>query len=155
METVLPTTGRLAGVDYGTVRIGIAMTDARQSLASPIDNYNRRGPQADAKRFLDLVAQEKIVGFVIGLPIHLDGRESQKSREVRQFAKWLHELTSLPVVYCDERYSSKEAEQFLIDLDMPRKKRKQHLDKLAAQILLTAFLESRRRGENAELPLED
>jgi putative Holliday junction resolvase len=155
MEAVLPTEGRLAAIDYGTVRIGIAITDRRQSLASPLENYQRRGIEADGKRFRDLVKQEDIVGFVIGLPIHLSGRDSQKSLEVRKFAVWLRDLTGIPTMFCDERYTSKEAESMLIDVDMPRKKRKQRLDKLAAQILLSGFLDSRRRGENAELPLDD
>lgn len=155
MDSLLPTVGRLAAVDYGTVRIGIAISDRRQSLASPLDNYQRAGVEADARRFRDLVAQEQIVGWIVGLPVHLSGRESQKSSEVRKFAKWLKELTQLPIVYCDERYTSREAEAQLLAVDMPRKKRKQRLDKLAAQIMLAAFLESRSRGENAELPLED
>ncbi len=155
MDPLLPTEGRLAAIDYGTVRIGIAITDRRQSLASPLENYQRRGVEADAKRFRDLVKQEDIVGFVVGLPIHLSGRESQKSLEVRKFAVWLRELTGIPTMFCDERYTSKEAEGMLIDVDMPRKKRKQRLDKLAAQILLNGFLNSRRRGENTELPLDD
>jgi len=155
MDPLLPTEGRLAAIDYGTVRIGIAITDRRQSLASPLENYQRRGVDADAKRFRDLAKQEEIVGFVVGLPVHLSGRESQKSLEVRKFAVWLRELTGIPTMFCDERYTSKEAESMLIDVDMPRKKRKQRLDKLAAQILLNGFLDSRRRGENAELPLDD
>ena len=155
MDPLLPTEGRLAAIDYGTVRIGIAITDRRQSLASPLENYQRRGVDADAKRFRDLAKQEEIVGFVVGLPVHLSGRESQKSLEVRKFAVWLRELTGIPTMFCDERYTSKEAESMLIDVDMPRKKRKQRLDMLAAQILLHGFLDSRRRGENAELPLDD
>lgn len=151
----VPVEGRLAGIDYGTVRIGIAITDRRQSLASPLENYQRRTPALDGQRFQQLVKQEEIVGFVLGLPIHLNGADSQKSLEVRKFAKWLEPLVNRPIVFCDERYTSREAESFLIAVDMPRKKRKQRLDKLAAQIMLQAFLESRRRGENAELPLDD
>ena len=63
--------GRLAGIDYGTVRIGIAVTDPEQRLASPLANYTRRGEAADAAYFKRLVADERIVRFVVGLPIHL------------------------------------------------------------------------------------
>ncbi len=81
----MSSTGRLAGIDYGTVRIGVAITDAERRIASPLVNYTRRGEKADAEFFRRLAEQEQIAGFVVGLPIHLDGNESQKSTESRQF----------------------------------------------------------------------
>lgn len=141
--------GRLAGIDYGTVRIGVAVTDARQTLASPLENYARRTPQLDAEHFRSLVQAEGIQAFVVGLPVHLDGRESQKSAEARAFGAWLAQVTARPVVYFDERFTTAEAEQFLGAAQLTSKQRKQRLDKLAAQIMLTAFLESRSRGEAA------
>lgn len=154
MNQTLPTVGRLAGIDYGTKRIGVAVSDRRQSLASPVENYQRNGVEAESRWFRQFAQREELVGFVVGLPVHLDGGESAKSREARAFAQWLHELTQLPVVFCDERYTSKQAEQMLIEVDMPRKKRKQRLDKLAAQIMLQGFLESRACGDQATLPLD-
>ena len=137
------TRGRLCGVDYGTVRIGIALTDSRQTLASPHDNYTRRGPVQDAKYFVELAREENVAAFVVGLPVHTSGHESQKSLEARTFGAWLAELTGKPVVFFDERYTSAEAERWLIDADLTSKQRKVRLDKLAAQILLSAYLESR------------
>jgi hypothetical protein len=93
-STAIPQ-GRLAGVDYGTVRIGIAVTDADQKIASPLENYTRRGEDADAAFFKQLALQEKIVCFVLGLPVHLAGHESQKSLEVRKFGQWLIETTGV------------------------------------------------------------
>ena len=147
MSDELPRTGRLAAIDYGTVRLGVAITDPDQRLASPLENYTRRGMDADGKWLTDLIAQERIIGLVIGLPVHTSGDESAKSREARQFGQWVATLTGLPVRYFDERYTSVQAEALLIDADMTRKRRKQTLDKLAAQILLTAYLESRRTDE--------
>src|SRR5262245_54818126 len=98
-----PATGRLAGIDYGTVRIGIAITDREQRIASPLVNYTRRGGKADAEFFCKLAADERIAGFVVGLPVHLDGRESEKSAEARQFGERLGQTTGLPVVFFDER----------------------------------------------------
>jgi len=135
-------TGRLAGIDYGTVRIGIAITDPEQRIASPLANYTRRGEKADAEYFRKLVADERIVRFVVGLPVHLDGRESEKSGEARKFGQWLGQITRLPIVFFDERFTSVEAEQALIGAEMTKKKRKARLDKLAAQILLVAYLEA-------------
>ena len=135
--------GRVAGVDYGTVRIGIAVSNPERTIASPLENYTRRGLDQDAKRFQRLVADEGIVLFVVGLPIHLDGGESQKSCEARQFGGWLAETTGVPVEFFDERFTSHEAEQFLLAADMTRKRRKKRMDMLAAQIMLTAYLEGK------------
>ena len=152
MNDLLPRAGRLAGIDYGTVRVGVAITDPEQRLASPLENYTRRSAAADGAWFKQLAADERLVGFVVGLPVFSSGDESQKSREARQFGAWLGELTGLPVRYFDERYTSAHAEALLIDADFSRKKRKQRLDKLAAQILLAAYLESSRaEGEPGAL----
>jgi putative Holliday junction resolvase len=134
--------GRLAGIDYGTVRIGIAVTDADQKFASPLENYTRRGEVADKKFFEQLARDERIVTFVVGLPVHLDGHESQKSVEARKFGEWLQLLTNVPVVFFDERFTSAEAEQLLAGAEFTKKQRKARLDKLAAQILLSAYLEA-------------
>jgi putative holliday junction resolvase len=144
MSDALPRSGRLAGIDYGTVRIGVAITDPEQRLASPFENYTRCSAAVDAAWFKQLAAQERIVGFVVGLPVFGSGDESPKSREAREFGRWLSDLTGLPVRFFDERYTSAHAEALLIDADYTRKQRKQRLDKLAAQILLAAYLESSR-----------
>jgi putative Holliday junction resolvase len=138
--------GRLAGIDYGTVRIGIAVTDPERRLASPLENYTRRSEAADADFFRRLVAEEQIVRFIVGLPVHLDGRESQKSTEARQFGEWLGKATGALVEYFDERFTSTEAEQHLSAAKLTKKQRKARLDKLAAQILLTAYLEATESG---------
>ncbi|QDU93510.1 Holliday junction resolvase RuvX [Lignipirellula cremea] len=148
--SVLPASGRLAGIDYGTVRIGVAISDPSQMLSSPLENYNRGDLKADERFFRRLVEEERLVGFVVGLPIHLDGSESQKSTEARTFGDWLQQLTNLPVVYYDERFTSLEAGRLLEGARLTKKKRKQRLDKLAAQILLAGYLESSRRHEAAQ-----
>jgi putative Holliday junction resolvase len=138
----VPDSGRLAGIDYGHVRIGIAVCDPGQSLASPLENYTRNGDQADGRRFQKLAADEELVGFVIGLPVHTNGMESAKSLEAREFGKWLTKTTGLPVAYHDERFTSQEAERHLDAAGLTKKRRKQRLDMLAAQIILASFLES-------------
>ncbi len=144
MQKADSTGGRLAGIDYGTVRIGIAITDPGQRIASPLAIYNRQDETADAGYFKRLVTQQQIAGFVVGLPVHLDGRESQKSIEARAFGKWLQEITGVSVVFFDERFTTAEAEQLLEAGELTKKQRKARLDKLAAQILLTAFIEARK-----------
>jgi len=150
-----PPTGRIAGIDFGTVRIGIALTDAARTIASPHENYTRRGPEQDARRFQRLVADEDVRLFVVGLPVHLDGNESRKSLEARRFGVWLADTTGVPVVFFDERFTSAEAEQLLLGAEMTSKRRKRRLDMLAAQIMLTAYLESPDKGRRAPDALDD
>ena len=142
----LPAAGRLAGIDFGTVRVGVAVTDPDQRLASPYEIYQRRNPAADAEYFRHLVREERIVGFVVGLPVLASGDESQKSGQARAFGDWLRDLTGLPVRFYDERYTSVLADQSLLDAQLTRKQRKARVDKVAAQIILAAYLESRSDG---------
>lgn len=141
--------GVVAGVDYGTVRIGIALTDRERRLAAPHVNYTRRSEIADAAWFRELVKESSVVLFVVGLPVHLHGGESQKSQEARRFGQWLSEQTGVPVEFFDERFTSVEAEQHLLAAGLTKKRRKARLDQLAAQIMLTAWLE---RGGSQTLP---
>jgi putative holliday junction resolvase len=136
--------GRIAGIDYGTARIGIAISDPMQSIASPYENYTRRSADLDRARFVRLAEEERIVRFVVGLPVHLDGGESAKSQEARAFGKWLTEATGVAVEFFDERFTTREAELALAEAQFTKKQRKARLDKLAAQIMLTAYLESLR-----------
>ncbi len=146
MSNEFPTDGRIAGIDFGTVRIGVAITDPDRILASPFENYDRRNLSLDAQYFVDLVASERIVGFIVGLPIHTDGKESQKSTEAREFGQWLGERCNLPIEFFDERYTSAFANQILASGSMTNKKKKKRLDMLAAQIMLTAYLESSKQA---------
>jgi putative Holliday junction resolvase len=140
---------RIAGIDFGTVRIGVALADTSIGIAGPFENYTRRTPELDAKYFQQFAAEEKIARFVVGLPVHLDGRESQKSAEARAFGGWLAEVTGVPVEFFDERFTSAEAEEILGAANLTKKQRRARLDQLAAQIMLTAYMESGGRGEDA------
>ena len=137
-----PSKGRLAGIDFGTVRVGVAISDPGRTLASPYEIYNRRTPEKDARYFKEFAQQERIVGFVVGLPVHMSGDESEKSKQAREFGRWLNQVTSLPVTWIDERYTTAMAREVLSHSKMSPKKKKAQLDKLAAQILLTTYLES-------------
>lgn len=150
-----PETGRVAGIDYGTVRIGVAVSDPRRLLASPLENYTRRSREQDARHFQELVHTEQIAGFVIGLPVHSSGQESRKSREVRQFGQWLSEATQRPVCYYDERFTTSQAKQALTAAELSKKQRKKRLDKLAAQIILAGFLERHPASDAEPGPLSD
>ncbi len=151
---ILPRTGRIIGIDFGTVRIGVAITDPAQSLASPLENYPRRTAELDQQYFMRLVKNERPVGFVVGLPVHLDGSSNSSSQKALAFGTWLEELTQVPVVYFDERFTSSQATEYLRELGLTRKAKKKILDKIAAQILLDAFLQSDRDGNTETRPLD-
>jgi putative holliday junction resolvase len=131
------------------------MTDPERTMASPLAIYTRRSPQIDARYFQQLVRQERIALWVVGLPVHLDGRESAKSQEARRFGQWLMEITSLPVEFYDERFSTAQAQELLMAADLTSKQRKKRLDKLAAQIMLSAYLESQTKGQQQPGALDD
>jgi len=140
-------TGRIAGIDYGTVRIGIALGDLELNIAGPYETYIRRNIDLDAKYFTELATAERLKRFVVGLPVHLDGHESQKSREARKFGAWLGKLTSIPIDYFDERFTSAQAEEILGEANLTKKRRQARIDQLAAQIMLTAYLESGAKSQ--------
>lgn len=141
--------GRVAGVDFGTVRIGIAISDPSRTWSSPLEIRTRSGQEADARYFRRLVEENRITLFVVGLPVYLDGNESEKSIQAREFALWLTETTGVPHELFDERFTSVEAENFLLAANLTKKRRKKRIDKVAAQILLAAYLESTANREKS------
>ena len=141
--------GRLAGVDYGRRRIGIAICDAERMIASPLLVHKTTGDrQSDAVFFLKLVEQEEIVGFVVGLPIHSDGRNSEMSSEVEKFANWLSGITKRPIVFQDERHTSQEASGLLRPARLTRGRKKERHDAVAAQVESLEL--ARERGGRAQ-----
>jgi putative Holliday junction resolvase len=141
--------GRLAGIDYGRRRIGVAVCDAARIIASPWCVRETTGDHAaDAVFFQQLVADENLVGFVVGLPLHADGGASEMSAEVERFAAWLSRTTGRPVAFQDERYSSHEAAGKLAGVGLTRAGKKKRSDAVAAQVVLASWLE--RQGERDE-----
>jgi putative holliday junction resolvase len=138
----------IAGIDYGTVRIGIALADTEVGIAMPFENYTRRSAALDNEYFTTLAREERIGRFVVGLPVHLHGGESQKSAEARTFGKWLGEATGVPVEFYDERFTTAEADELLAQRKLTQKQRQARRDQLAAQIMLAAYLESGGRGQD-------
>lgn len=134
--------GPLLGIDFGTVRVGLAICDRDQKIAVPLLIYERQKREQEAEYYLQLVKKERIVGLVMGLPVHMSGSESKKSQQVRAYGDWLKQITGLPVLYCDERFSSAFAWDELKAGGLKASQRKKQLDKVAAQIMLQAYLDS-------------
>lgn len=150
-----PAIERLVGIDYGSVRIGISLADTEVGIASPFENYNRRSAALDAEYFRRLARENRVTRFIVGLPVHLHGGESAKSTEARRFGKWLGETTGVPIEFFDERFTTTEAESLLTKAGFSKKQRKARLDKLAAQIMLSAYLESHGRAAEPPRGLDD
>ena len=140
-----PTTGRLLGLDFGTKRIGIAVSTPDQTIASPLESLTRSGADADARRLRVLAEDYRAVALVVGLPVHMSGEEGGSARLAREFGGWAGKVTSLPVRFWDERFTSSVAEAHLLGAELTKKQRQRRIDKLAAQIMLQSYLEAADR----------
>ena len=132
----------LIGLDIGSVRIGIAISDLEHIIASPHDIYERRNFSKDMGHLGKLAADENSCGFVIGLPLAMDGTEGENCELVRNFAKKLLKKTNLPIFLKDERMSTSAATRALSESGMTRKKRESLDDKLAASYILQGVIDS-------------
>jgi putative Holliday junction resolvase len=141
-------------VDYGDVRVGLAVSDPDRKIAFPLATYERQGRDRDVEHFRAVVRAEQVGALVVGLPVHLDGREGEKAKAARAFGDWLGEVTGLPVAYWDERFTTAEAEAALWAAGLTHKKRKARRDRVAAQILLQAYLDAGRPETTGAGPLE-
>ena len=135
---------RLIGIDVGTKTLGLALSDVLRTVASPLETIRRHKFSLDAARLLELAAEHRIGGFVIGLPANLDGSEGPRAQSTRAFARNLANLTPLPLLFWDERLSTAAAERTLIEADTSRKRRSELIDKLAATIILQTALDRMR-----------
>jgi putative holliday junction resolvase len=142
-----PAQGRLLGLDYGTKRLGLALSNAEQTIATPLETYLRRDVRQDEMHLQQKVHEYGVVGLVVGLPVHMSGDEGEKAGEARAFGQWAAGVTKRPVRFTDERYTSVMADEHLHTAQLNPKKRKALRDMLAAQILLQSYLDSPRRGE--------
>jgi putative Holliday junction resolvase len=133
---------RLLGLDLGAKTIGLALSDARRKIASPLETLRRARLAADLARLQEIVARHGVGGFVVGLPVGLDGREGPRCQATRQFAADLLKARDLPLAFADERLSSAAVERFLIgEADMSRARRRQVVDKMAAAYILQGALD--------------
>lgn len=151
----LPTTGRLAGIDYGDKRIGVAICDGDRIIASPLETHVRTNDAADRAYFRQLARDYDLVGFVVGLPVHASGEESESSAKCRRFAAWLTETTGLPVAFFDERYTTSQAKVLMAGSGLSRQKKKDRRDMLAAQVILAAYLQSPHAAEEPPQALDN
>jgi len=137
----LPPTGAIAGLDLGTVTIGVAVSDLLRSVATPLETIKRKKFTLDAARLFEITGHRSIVGLVLGLPRNMDGSEGPRCQATRAFARNLEKLTPLPITYWDERLSTVAAERALLEADTSRKRRAELIDNVAASYILQGMLD--------------
>jgi putative Holliday junction resolvase len=150
MAVILPLTeaaehfaprGALIGLDLGTKTIGVAVSDPDRRLATGVTTVVRSKFTADAARVLALAAERQATGFVLGLPINMDGSEGPRAQSTRAFARKFAKLTDLPIALWDERLSTAAVERTLIEADVSRAKRADVIDEHAAMFILQGALD--------------
>lgn len=141
--SALPHGQRLIGLDLGDKTIGIATSDATLSIATPRHTIERTKFQADAKALLEFAAAENIGLIVMGLPLNMDGSEGPRCQSTRAFVRNLAKLTTLPLIYWDERLSTAAVTRTMLEADLSRAKRDKNVDKLAASFILQGVLDLR------------
>lgn len=141
---------RVLGLDIGTVRIGIAQSDMLGMLASNLETYTRKYIKVDVAHIVQIIQQNNINTVVVGLPLKMNGEEGQSVQMVKDFVQELQtqlqeKNMQIPIVYQDERLTTVSAERVLLSANVRREKRKQVVDKIAAQIILQAYLDKPKK----------
>jgi putative Holliday junction resolvase len=138
---LLPPRGVLIGLDLGTKTIGVAASDPDRRLGAAVTTIARKKFSTDAEQLLKLAAERQAVGFVLGLPLNMDGSEGPRAQSTRAFARNLAAVTPLPIAFWDERLSTVAVERDLIAVDASRAKRKAVIDQHAAAFILQGALD--------------
>lgn len=138
---LLPPRGALIGLDLGSKTIGVAASDPDRRVAAPVETVTRKRFTLDAHRLIALAAERRAAGFVLGLPINMDGTEGARAQSTRAFARNLAKLTALPIALWDERLSTAAVERALIAANASRAKRKAIIDQHAATYILQGALD--------------
>jgi putative holliday junction resolvase len=138
---LLPARGALIGLDLGTKTIGVAASDPDRRLAAGVTTIARKAFTADANAVIALAAERRASGFVLGLPINMDGSEGPRAQSARAFARNFAKLTELPIGLWDERLSTAAVERDLIAADMSRARRAEVIDQHAAAFILQGALD--------------
>ena len=141
---LLPPRGGLIGLDLGTKTIGVASSDPERRLAAPVETIARKQFTPDAARILSLATARGAIGFVLGLPVNMDGSEGPRAQASRAFARNLARLTELPILLWDERLSTAAVERDMIAMDMSRARRAEVVDQQAATFILQGALDRLR-----------
>lgn len=136
---------RVLGLDIGTVRIGVALSDLERVIATPLTTLPGRDEQAAVSLIVALIKEHEITDIVAGLPLDLDGSTGRAAKRTERFLERLAAKTPVAIHYIDERMTSVQAERTLLDADLSRARRKQVIDRVAASLILQTWLDANRR----------
>lgn len=149
MKSSVP--ARYLGLDVGSRRIGVAVSDELGLTAQPVLTLERRNNRRDDLRSLARLCRRfAVAGIVVGNPLHLSGESSPRAAKTQAFAAELGELTGLPIHFCDERLTTREAHEILYKAGHARQKHRKVVDQVAATLILQSFLDEKQRSENRD-----
>lgn len=140
-QETFPPGKRLLGLDVGTKTVGLALSDTRLTIASPLETIDRKKFSTDALRIKEIVREYDIGGLILGYPMNMDGSAGPRCQSIRQFTVNLEPYMPLPMLLWDERLSTAAVERAMLEADLSRQKREKHVDKLAASYILQGFLD--------------
>jgi putative Holliday junction resolvase len=139
---------RTLGLDVGTRRIGVALSDALGLTAQPLVTLPRRGTPQDCEALAALARRHQVGAVVVGLPLALSGAHGPQAQRVRVFAQAVGERLAVPVHMVDERFTTAQAQRALVAGDVSRRRRKQVVDQAAAQLILQGYLDATRASQD-------
>ena len=137
---------KIMGIDFGAKRMGIAISDELFITAQGADTIYRKDLKQDLAAISALIKDNNVIELIVGLPISMNGTHSQKTREVLEFVEMLKKAVTVPVNTWDERLTTVQADRSMMEGGMNSFKRRQLADKIAAQLILQCYLDSRKRG---------
>lgn len=137
---------RVLGIDLGDRNIGLAVSDTLLITAQALDRYRVKSKEEDKKYFKELVEKYEIGKIVVGLPLRMDGSIGTQAEKTKIFANWLEKTLHIPVVFWDERLTTKQALKILSQQKINIKRKKALKDQVSAALILSSYLESKRRG---------
>mgnify|MGYP006306184091 CR=1 FL=1 len=135
------TKGRILAIDFGTKRVGLALSDLSQFLASPFMTIENKGYDSLVRGIVDIVTREDVKGIIVGNPLNMDGTGSEMAKRSARLAKKLSNAVPVPVLMWDERLTSQSAHDMLIQTGQSPSKQRNRIDQIAAAFLLQSFLD--------------
>jgi putative Holliday junction resolvase len=136
---------RILGIDFGDKRIGLAVSDTLCLIAQSLGHYKVKNQEEDKKYFKELASKYEISEIVIGFPLRMDGTQGLRVEKTKEFAEWLQKTLNLPIIFWDERLTTQQALRILSQQKMNHKKKKNLKDQISAAIILSSYLESKRK----------
>lgn len=139
--------GRILGIDYGTKRIGLAISDETCQIAFPLSVLQNSGPRRVAEEINKIITERNVESLVLGLPLNLDGTKGIAADNLEHFASFLKQRVKVSVEFWDERLSTRIAERAMIEGGLRREHRRQCIDRATAQIILQSYLDAHAKKE--------